>query len=216
MRKRLFPMGIVLLLTIPLAFLLKDVARQVFLIEFPQIVWRLRLLFQIVPQTAIWTFFLGVILLVALRSLIRRETPRRQELEAETEQLGQISAMARRIEHASELAYFRQSLGRELRSLTLDVLAHQYRATSEQMRQYLRDESLEIPPLVQSYLNQEGAPIRSSPSRLFSRIRQRLSPRMRAPRIDPELERTVQFLEFQLGIGAQPEDRRPQEVRRDH
>jgi hypothetical protein len=209
MRKRLVLMGIALLLTIPLAFLLKDVAQQIFLIELPQTAWRLRLLLQIVPQTAIWTFLLGLVLLIAVRSLVRREAPPRQESDTGAEQLGQISAIARRIEHASDLAYFRRSLASELRSLTLEVMAHQHRATPEQMRRLLMDEGLEIPSQVQNYLNQEEAPIRSSPSRLFARLRRRLSRGMRFPQIDPELEQTVQFLESQVGIGPQAEDRYP-------
>jgi hypothetical protein len=207
MRKRLLPIVAVLLLAIPLAYLLQGLSRQVFLIQVLRFAWTIRALFESLPQTTVWIAFLVIALLIAVRSLIKRRMPGRPESGMEAAQPGQVFVMARRVQRSSELAYSRRSLARDMRALALEVLAYQRRTTSEQMRRELSARRLDVPPEIQAYLNIEQVPIQPRSATLFSRLVRRLSPRARAPQIDPELERVVQFLESQLGIGPQPQDR---------
>jgi hypothetical protein len=96
------------------------------------------------------------------------------------------------------------------------VLAYQRRSTSEQIRHELRAGRLEVPPEIQAYLDLGRSPVYTPPTSLLARFKRRLWSSMRAPQVDPELERVVQFLESQLEIEHLPEDRPPWEVQHDH
>jgi hypothetical protein len=214
MKTRLLLIGAILLLAIPLAYLLQDVTRQVFLVQILRITWTIRLLFESLPQTITWSILVAVALLIAVRSLMARPIPEQQPDRA-TEQLGQVSTLTKRVQRSWELEYSRRSLARDMRALALEVLAYQHRTTAQQIRQDLRTGRLEMPPEIQAYLNMERWPIRMRPTNFLLRLRRRLSPRARAPQMDPELERIVQFLESQLGIGPWLEDRPQVEAQSD-
>jgi hypothetical protein len=202
MRKRLLLVGAVVLLAVPLVYLLKDLARQVFLVQILRIAWVVRLLFESLPQTSVWAAFLVLASLIAVRSLTGRRRTGQQDSSGMVRKPGQVSAIARQIQHASRLVYPRRSLARSMRVLTLEVLAHQHRSTPGVMMQRLRNGGLELSPAVQAYLNLEQQPMPGRGAGLFSRLRHLLSPRTRTVLIDPDLEQTVRFIESQLEIGS--------------
>jgi hypothetical protein len=215
MKKRLLLTAAILALAIPLVYLLKDMAQQFFAIEILRLAWTVRILFESLPQTRLWAAFLAVALFLAARSLIEHRTPRQQEPDLETEQLGQVAVVTGWIQRSWSLAYSRRSLARSMRALTLEVLAYQHRSTPEQIRQELRTGRLEVPPEIQAYLDLGRSPVYTPPTSLLARFRRRLWSSVRAPQVDPELERVVHFLESQLEIDHQPENRSPWEVQRD-
>jgi hypothetical protein len=198
MRIRLLLIVAILLLAIPLGFLLRDVTRDIFLMELLRMARGARLLFESVAQTSVWIGFLALALLLALASLIRRGDPSQPAPETEIERPGPIHGLVERIEYAANVDYFRRRLAYDLRTLTLEVLAHQHRTTAEQMRQHLDAGTLAAPEEIQAYLRAKPSPDAARSRGLLSRLKQWLSSGMRAGASDPELERVVQFLESQL------------------
>ena len=211
MRKRLFlSIVLILLLTVPLALLLRDFARDVFLVELWRVFWGARILFESLPQLPIWGLLLVALLVIALRSLVRRKGMRREEAEDEVEYQGQVRVLTRWIQRALEGEYFRWSLAQHLGGLTWEVMAHQERITPDQVKQRLRAGRLDLPPVIQAYLQSARSPSSTTPAGLLSRIRDRFGSSAQPPSLDPALEGVVRFLEDQLQLPAQPEARHQQ------
>jgi hypothetical protein len=227
MKKRLLWVAAIVALAIPLVYLLRGLARQVLAVEIVRLAWTARILFESLPQTRLWAVFVAIALFIAARSLIERRSPHPLEPDLEAWRPGQVSVVTRWIQRAWRLSYSRRSLARDMRALTLEVLAYQHRTTSQQIRQELRAGRLEVPPEIRAYLDLGQAPVYQPPASWLVRLRRRLWGRaeapqwrrlwasVRPPQRDPELEQVVQFLESQLGIESPLTDRPASEVRRD-
>lgn len=200
MKKYLGVVGLILLLAIPLVLLFRDFTREVLMVEILYIVWRLRILFESLPQIPLWTLFLIVVLFIAFRSLIKRQQPSPASREAKVERQGPVYALSRGIERSATGAYFKWRLARRLRTLVVEVSAYQHRISSEQTKQSLDEGTLEAPPEVQAYLQTGLTPIYTLSAGLLARLWQRLSPGAWDAAVDPDLEQVVQFLETQLEV----------------
>lgn len=200
MKKYLRLVGLILLLAVPLVLLFKDFTREVLVAEILYIVWRVRILFESLPQIPIWTLFLIVVLFVAVRSLIKHRQPSPTSREVTAERQGPVYALSRRIERSTTSAYFQWRLARDLRTLVLEVLVYQHRISSEQSEQFLDVGTLDAPPEVQAYLQTGLAPVYTLSAGLLARLWQRLSPSTWDAAVDPDLEQVVQFLETQLEV----------------
>lgn len=208
MRKRLLlPIVLILLLTVPLALLLRDFARDVVLVELWRMFWGARILFESLPQLLIWGLLLVALLVIAIRSLVRRKGIRREEAEEEVESQGQVRVLAKWIQRALEGEYFRWSLAQRLGGLTWEVLAHRERITPDQVKQRLRAGMLDLPPVIQAYLQSAHSSSPAMSAGLLARIRDRFGSGAQSLSLDYSLEGVVRFLEEQLQVPAQPEDR---------
>ena len=200
MRKRLWFIGLILVLAIPLVWVLKDFAREAIATPLLYVLWIGDLFFQSIPQVLFWALFLASALIVAGRSLIRGKKPAQQEREAETVRKGQVQILARWLHLAAQEDYFEWRLARHLGELTSAVLAQRERTAIAQMRKHLRDGELDLPPEVQAYL-QTGLTLAFSKSGSpFSRLKLRLRSRIHTAELDPGPENVVQFLENQLEV----------------
>jgi hypothetical protein len=155
-----------------------------------------------VPQAPLWILFAGVVLLTAMRSLLRPLETQEKGPEEEAEYPGQVHILAASIERTAQSEYFRWALARQVGELISGVLAYRERTTPEQMRQRLRTDDLSLPPAIQTYLQVGFRPALSRPMNLFSRLKRRLLSSMPGARlaIDPSLEEVIQFLEDQLEV----------------
>jgi hypothetical protein len=192
--------GVVLLLAIPLVLLLRDFTREILLVELLRLYWVLRVFYESLPQIPLWVGFVAIVLIVALRSILARPHFRRSAPMPEVQRRARVHALSRRIRRSEEGEYFKWSLARELRDLILEVLAHQYRTTPEEIRQDLDTGRLDVPPEVRAYLQAGLAPMYSLSDSLFARLKQRLSSTMAPVPLDPHLEQVVKFLETQLQV----------------
>jgi hypothetical protein len=204
MRRRLLLIAATLLLAIPLTYLLRNVARQVLLIQILRLAWKVRLLFESLPQTYLWTLLVAVAVLIVVRSLMVGGQPHPPPENVSAGQLGPLSKLTRQIQRARESEYARRGLARDVRALALEILAYQCRTTSEQLRRDLRAGTLDLPPEILAYLNLERRPAGSQVPNHFARLKHRLLRRAGAFRTDGELERVVQFLESELAGSAGP------------
>lgn len=200
MRKRLWFIGLILVLAIPLVLVLKDFAREAIATPLLYVLWIGDLFFQSIPQVLFWALFLASALIVAGRSLIRGKKPAQQEREAETVRKGQVQILARWLHLAAQEDYFEWRLARHLGELTSAVLAQRERTAVARMRKHLRDGELDLPPEVQAYL-QTGLTLAFSKSGSpFSRLLLRLRSSTHTTELDPGPEKVVQFLENQLEV----------------
>jgi len=206
-RKRWGWIVLILLLAVPFVLLLEDFTRQVLLVELLRIAWSVRILFEMLPQVPFWFLFLVVVAVLAVRSLLVQRPQGRPASRVEREPMGQLTVLAGQVRRGAQSAYFRWTLARHLQDLILEALAHRHRLTADEVRRRLQDGELALPPEVEAYLHGGQAPIYALPAGLLSGLRARLSWRDRAPTVDPELERMVQFLESQLEV--QHEHRSP-------
>jgi hypothetical protein len=208
MRKRWMLIAIILLLSIPLALLLRDFARDVFLRELWQVLWGTRILFDSLPQSPLWGLLLLILLAIAARSLSAgKKTPERQTGQVVKTQ-GQVQLLAKWIERASKGGYFRQSLAQYLAGLAWDVMAYRERTTVAKLKERSSAGRMALPPVIEAYLGAAHPSGSSTWGDLLSRLRERLGPGDPASSLDPALEKAVEFLEDQVGVeplqGAQP------------
>jgi hypothetical protein len=200
MRRRLLAGIVVLVLTVPLVFLLRDFIRDVLLIELMRIVWGVGILLDSLPQFVLWFLLLLTISVIAGRSLLGRPPPGQAARPPQQERLGQISLLSRWIERAGDGQYFRWSLSRYVGELTLDILARRERITPEQLRQDLRAGNLDLPPGVMTYLEYGFRQAYSRPVGWLSWLRSRWSTDPSRVLPDAGLLQVVQFLEEQMEV----------------
>jgi hypothetical protein len=200
MKRHLLLAGAILLLALPLALLLRDFVREVFVVELLRVLWTVRLLFESVPQLLWWGLFLLAAVLVAIRSLGWRQRRGRRLVAKKAGPVGPVQDLAKRIERAAEGDYFRWSLGVYLSDLAWEVMAQRERTTAEQVRQRFEAERMDLPPVVQAYLQSVRVPRYRLSTGLLSRIWRRLRPPSPALHPDVTLQHVVQFLEDQLEV----------------
>ncbi len=221
-RRNLALVAAILLLALPLLLLLRGFTRVVILTEVMRYAWGVRLLFESLPQIAVWIVFLIVASLVVMNSLIQRIGTDEESHKVTAERPGRIHDTCTRIERAAEGEYFGWRLAHYVRTVTLEVHAHQYRVPVQQIEQDLDAGRLQVPPEVHAYLSAGLSPSFSRSGCLFPRLRRYLSSRIRDAAVDPKLEQVVEYLEDQLKLPplSGPEPRQsliaPLEVRHDY
>ncbi len=203
MRKRLLLPAVLLLLTLLLALAFQGFARDVLLLELGRAYWEVRALFESLPQVAVWGLLLAILFVMAARSLYRkRRSPRKKEVEGGIT-AGQVLLLTRRIQQTSKGSYFRWGMARYLGDLVCEVMAHQVRATPEQLKRRLRAGRLDLPSTqsaeIRAYLEFGRAPLPVASSGFLSWLRARRGTGAQPFSSDPPLERVVEFLEERLG-----------------
>lgn len=198
MKPRLWLIGIVLLLAIPLGFLLRDFVRDVLLVELLRTFWTIRLLFDSVPQVAVWTVFLVIMLVLTLRSLVIRRRTQQQPFGPFLASVGQVQFLAMRIRSSAQSEYQSWNLARQLAKLATDVLAYSQATTTDRAAWQIRSGSLTAPEEVRVYLQRARAPRYFEPVGILSRLRRRFLPHLEPLRSDPPFEAVVGFLEQKL------------------
>ncbi len=211
MRKRLLLIGLVVLLAVPLALILRDFAREMVVMPFLYTIWLGRLVIQSIPQSLIWALFCMLAMLITLRSLAGRERPLQQAPGVEMGYPGQVRTWARRIYLAARGDYSGWRLAQYLERLILEVLAYRERLSTDQVKRRLAlpGEELDVPPEVQAYLQTRPMPPSSGPVGPFplSKLLYRLRLHAKPSSLDADLERVIEFLEGQLEVGRDSRDR---------
>ena len=200
MRKRLLAITLVALLAIPLALVLRDFVRDVFVVEFLRVLWAGRILFESLPQWPMWVLLLLVLVFIAAGSLGRVTKPVQKEKEPEVAHQGQVQALARWIRRTTQGTYFRWRLANYLGKLAWDVMAYRAHTTPQVLKQRQRAGRLDMPPVVQEYLQSTQAIDFVAPPSFLSRLRARLGRGASFAAYDPALESVIQFLEAELEI----------------
>jgi hypothetical protein len=161
------------------------------------------------PQPLLWSLFLAVVLLIAVKSLARRKEQAAQgRRKLEVIYPGRVRALLRWIQNANEGIYFKQRLAQHLGKLTVEARAYRERFAPGSIKQRL--DRLDAPPEIRAYLQAGLVPF-AQPStgplsflrRLFKRW---LQPSTPVSPLDLDPERVVQFLEHQLEASQHPSE----------
>jgi hypothetical protein len=188
---------LVLLLTVLLTFLLRDVARDWIAIPLARALRIWNLVLSAIPQVIFWTLLLFIGFMVAARSLMARKRRPWGTDRMPAAYPGQLWTLLRWVQREPESAYFRQRLARRLVRLAADLQAYRQKRVPDRFNRRLDD--LDVPPEIRAYLE---AGMTLSPSDglgPLSRFARWLWPQ-RTASLDFDLERVVQFLENQLEV----------------
>lgn len=196
MRARLFRLALLLILAALLTPFLKDFIRDVLLLPLLYAAWLARIIFETIPQVAIWIIFLFVALLVTLRSLSGGRAVRLDSRETPVRVTGRIESWARLVDQAGQEHYARWRLAREMRKLTLAILASEKQLSQEQVMRALQDNRLDLPPEIRAYLQASMTSFSYfSPTRFWFWQKP-----TRPSDLDLDPEQVLQFLEERYGI----------------
>ncbi len=142
----------ILLLIIPLMILLRGVARSLIVIPIMYAFWVTDLILTILPQPLFWILFLFLVLRIAFRSLLVSKTSRRKSSNPAIRYPGRVEFWSRRLKLTEQGNYSKWGFARHLGNLTLDTLAYTERLESEQIRERLQNDELDLDPEIQAYL----------------------------------------------------------------
>jgi hypothetical protein len=207
-RKWLWLAALVLLLTIPLAFLLSRVLggflRDVVAVPILYLVWIGRLYLSIVPPVFFWGGFLLFGLVLAVTSvLVGSGGPdgdgegSQQGAQMDHVYTGQVEQLASHIHFANRSTYFRRRLAQRLGRLMLRSLGYGERYRPAQIERGL--DVLDAPPETRAFLSEGKQLILSSrPAGLIAWLKRLLRGREKTTAFGLDLEHTVRFLEERL------------------
>jgi hypothetical protein len=213
--RRLLRLGLlVLLLAIPLAILLHDVARDVVLVALLRLLWTGRLLLQMVPQLPLWLLFLLVFIVVAVGSLLGARRRAAAGDRPGPQHPGQVRTLATWIDRAGHSHYFRWTLAQRLGTLAWEVMAHNQGLTSRELRQRFRTGRLNLPPIIAGYLESPRPAYAGPLAPLLDRLNRFLQPDRAVSPPDPALETVVHFLESQMEVDTMSNPATPNEPAR--
>ncbi len=202
MKKRPIIIGLGILLIIVIAIALNGVVRETIAPAVLAWVWRVSLMSRGFPQVIVWAFFIALIPIIAVFSLLEGrpseiETPIIEEQRYE----GEVTTWAKRLRQAPEGAYFRQQLLRPLANLTLYTLAYNERLTRAETKEMLASGQLAITPEMQNFLD-KGLKTRTH-SQLSPSRRDRKQSQAQTAGQEAEIETILQFLENELEVSRE-------------
>ncbi len=150
--RRFLAIGVIGLLVLFIAWLLRDAVYQYLFIPIQYALWLGKVVYLTVPHILLWLAFLALTFILAFRSLYRRtrpfdalppHIPRRAEL--------RISLLARYIARRRR-PFYQHRIKFVLTELALQVLTQKKRITLQEARALINRQELDAPPEVQSYL----------------------------------------------------------------
>lgn len=189
--------SLLLLGILVLAFVLNGVIRETIAPALLAWVWRVSLMSSGFPQVIIWAFFIALIPIMALFSLIHTVAyPDPEPIGGTKQHDGRVQAWSRQLGRIHEGDYFRSQAIRELANLALDTLAYEERLTRDETREKLRNEQLDISDEVRHFLQ---AGLRSSRIQ-SSRVTGKHPSERQVAWLDPEIDNIIQFLEVALEV----------------
>jgi hypothetical protein len=200
--------GLVVMLTVALMLLLKDVVYQVVVVPVFYAYWLAGLAIASLHQGVLWVVLVLAVAILLLRGLRphqqqRPASARHHPRPGATSQ-GRVAFWEAHVARVAAQGYSGETSRHELRKLMLSVLAYQRHTTPAQIEAYLQGEGLQVPPEMAPYLEIHPPEIAQASS--SSRFKRWLSALL-GVHTDPtdvphrqNLERAIQFVECQLEI----------------
>ncbi len=189
---------LVLLLTVLLAFLLQDVARDWIAVPLARTLQLGNFVLGAVPQIVFWVLLLVIGLLVAARSLMEHRERSSSVERVQGVYPGRVRTLLRWVQHEPESVYWRKQLAYHLARLATELQAYRQKRALEPFNWRL--DGLDAPPKIRAYLQAGLTPSSSSDLSLISRFARWLRSQRTASSLDFDLESVVQFLEGQLEV----------------
>lgn len=144
--------------------------REAVVIPLLYLVWVGRFILSAVPHAALWACYVTFLLLVMTVSLLAKRQKKRKPPQLQPDQEDRVAGLAKLIEQAEQDDYFKWRLAQQLQKLSLDTLAYHTGQSIGQIRQQLRQGTLDIPPELQAYFAAGLKPLGSvvTPQKLFA------------------------------------------------
>jgi AraC-like DNA-binding protein len=148
---------ILLFVSIPLilllAYLLMDQVHRYILAPILYAFRIERILYDVLPQSVCWGFFLFVLTVIAVRSLFRGRQYSSMIVESpKEERMSRARSWVRWIEMSRRGNYSKWLLARHFADLVSNILAYQERQTLERIQARLLNNQEDIPPDIRDYL----------------------------------------------------------------
>ena len=191
MKKRLLPIALILLLALPLALLLRRLARDVVAGQLLRLLWAGRLLLNSVPQVLAWGALVAIVTGVAVGSLLKNRTAARPAKPIEFPTEGRLATLAELVQRSAKSDFARWRLAQHLTELALDGLVYTVQADHKEARRRLREGEIDAPPQVRAYL-QAGTRL------AFTRSARVVSHSVQQTELQADPDQVVSFLEQQL------------------
>lgn len=189
--RRWIPLLVLAVVTVVLAFLIRDFVRQVIVLPVVYVGWYAWIVLSNLPYWFFWALLLGIVLAVALTSLRGRDRPRRVAPPAEAAPQGPVTNWYRLFAQAERSSTARRRLARTLGQFLWRTRYPDLPYNETIFLQHAEDDRLELTRETRAYfgagLLREGP----SPRRRFNRERA-------ADPLDLPPEHAVAFLEDRL------------------
>lgn len=135
-----------------LAFFLRDIVGRLILPIFLYATWLIRIVYETLPQAFWWIIVLFVLVIIAVKSLIRPTNPNNTLNLKSSQRQSRLELWLKWLEQADQGGYFGWYLAHELSLLTLDVLSSQERYSSDQLDRLIRAGLSNLPSELQNYI----------------------------------------------------------------
>ena len=150
-RKIIILLGLIILAAI-LAFLLKDIVQITVIPVLFYIIWLLRIVYESLPQGFWWVALLLVLLVIAVKSLIRKSDASGTLNSKSSLNKSRLELWIKWLEQADQGGYFKWYLAHKLSLLTLTVLSSQERYSNDQLDIIIRQGLSNLPDNLQEYM----------------------------------------------------------------
>lgn len=155
---RLLLAVLVLLATAVLAYVLRDLVRDLIVLPLSYAAWMLGLLLRSVPESLLLALVVVLCALLAFRGLTRSRTAARFQLAAPDTrpEPSRLTFWQRQFQNAPNSGFAAEKLTAELRTLTYGALAHDLRLDRDDVERMVQAGEIALPPAVRTALLSES------------------------------------------------------------
>ncbi|MCB0211513.1 MAG: hypothetical protein KDJ52_19400 [Anaerolineae bacterium] len=164
--------------------------REAIVIPLLYILWISRIILAAVPQTALWSCYMGLLLLIMGASLLPRRQKKRSQPPPARDSSSRLQNLTKLIEQAEHDDYFKWRLAQYLQNVSIDALAYHTGQANDVIRQQFKQNSANVPPELQRYFAAGLQPLGSMPS-----AQNRFVKRASTSPLDLDPAEVVKFLE---------------------
>ena len=200
----------VVLLAIPLMFLMENFVRDAIVTPLAYLAWLVGLLIDALPESYLLGLAVAVVVVIAVRSLLRDTPPPSFQNVRPTSTEGKATTWLHRLQMVTKGSYSRQRLEHHVGQLLLQIIAYENRVSTREAGRMVEADEVELSPALMAYL--ESALSRRLPKapnlweRLKTFILGRSTPKSTAHAMASELDPILLYLERELKIQL-PEER---------
>jgi hypothetical protein len=196
MKSQLRSILLIIVLALILTLVGRDFMNRAIVSPLLYFYWVGRLIFASIPQGIIWGIFVVGAGLLAWPTFIRRPARTRLAYFGRRNPPGRIETWQVLIGQAKKEPYYRWKLAQNLRTVTLNALAHDERLALKVLRQRLASNELGFPPEIQAYFQAS-----TTSFGYFTTRRIRFLPaRPKPSALDLEPHQIVEFLEERFNL----------------
>lgn len=200
----------VVLLAIPLMFLMENFVRDAIVTPLAYLAWLFGLLIDALPESYLLGLAIAVIVVIAVRSLLRDTPPPSFRNIKPISAEGKATTWLHRLQMVTKGSYSRQRLEHHIGQLLLQIIAYENRVSTREAGRMVEANEVDLSPELMAYLDSALSRRLPKTPNLFERLKSfilgRSTPKSTARTMASELHPILLFLENELKIQL-PEER---------